>query len=109
MCNSVQLSDSKPIVIAGKFAELDQVIGVATTWDVDFQSFKEAKFMFIRLVNSISHKLTLIPIISVLMMACSSEQPIRSDQPIETTYQEKVSECSVIADRSERDRCLHGN
>lgn len=65
--------------------------------------------MFIRLVDSVFHKSFLIPIISALMMACASEQPVVNDQPIEPSFQERVAECSMIADRTERDLCLYGN
>ena len=67
------------------------------------------KFMFIRLVNSISHKSISIAVMSALMIACASEQSVVSDQPIEPSFQERVTECSKIADRTERDHCLHGN
>jgi len=64
--------------------------------------------MLCRLLASFSRRTILIPIISALMTACASEQPVVSDQPIEPSFQEKVTECSKIADRSERDRCLYG-
>jgi hypothetical protein len=67
------------------------------------------KFMLSRLLKSISHRTVLIPIVSALMVACASEQPVAGDQPIEPSFQEKVTECSKIGDRGERDRCLYGN
>jgi hypothetical protein len=67
------------------------------------------KYMLCRLPDSISHKTILIPIVSALMIACASERPVVSGQQIEPSFHEKVVECSKIADRSERDRCLYGN
>jgi len=43
MRNSIQFSDSKPIVIAGRFAELDQLTQVAAAWDVDFRQVGKGK------------------------------------------------------------------
>jgi len=65
--------------------------------------------MFSRLLNSISYRTILIPVVSALMIACASEQTIDSDQPVEPSFQEKIMECSKIGDRGERDRCLYGN
>lgn len=62
-----------------------------------------------RLLESIFHRSILIPVVSVLLVACASEQPVVSDQPVGPSHQETVAECSKIADRSERDRCLYGN
>ena len=64
--------------------------------------------MLCRLLASFSHRTILISIISALMMACASEQPVVSDQATEPPFQDKVMECSKIADRGERDRCLYG-
>ena len=56
-------------------------------------------------------KLLLFILISVLLLllACASDRTVDSDQPIEPTFQERVAECSKIADRSERNRCLYDN
>lgn len=62
-----------------------------------------------RLFESSSYKAILVAVISMLLMACASEQAQDSDQPIEPSFQERVTECSKIADRSERDRCLYGD
>ena len=64
--------------------------------------------MLSRLPDTISRKTILIPVVSVLLIACASKQPMDGDQAIEPSFQEKVTECSKIADRSERDRCLYG-
>jgi len=64
--------------------------------------------MPLRLHGSGFYKSILILVGSALMIACASEQPLVSDQPVEPSFQEKVSECARIADRSERDRCLYG-
>lgn len=61
-----------------------------------------------RLLDMVSFKTTLIAIVSALMIACASERPVTSDQPIEPSFHEKVVACSKIADRGERDRCLYG-
>ena len=55
------------------------------------------------------YKVIPILVVSALMIACASEQPLVDDQPVEPSFQERVSECSKIADRSERDRCLYGD
>jgi len=65
--------------------------------------------MFFSPVDSMSPKTILIPVFSALMMACASDRQVVSDQAVEPPFQEKVMECSKIADRSERDRCLYGN
>lgn len=64
--------------------------------------------MFSRLLESISYRTVLIPIVLALMVACATEQPVAGDQPIEPSFQERVTECSKIGDRGERDRCLYG-
>jgi hypothetical protein len=65
--------------------------------------------MLCRLSDSNSQRVILILMISALMVACAGKRPIADDQPREPTYQELVTQCSKIADRSERDRCLYGN
>jgi len=64
--------------------------------------------MLSRILELILHRTILIPIVSAFMIACASEEPLRTDQPVEPSFQEKVSECSKIGDRGERDRCLYG-
>lgn len=49
-----------------------------------------------------------LPLAMVLLSGCAGEQTRKDDTPIEPTFQEKVSECSKIADRAERNRCLYG-
>jgi hypothetical protein len=56
-----------------------------------------------------NYRTIFILVLSALMMACASEQKDTGDQPIEPSFQERVTECSKIADRGERDRCLYGN
>jgi outer membrane biogenesis lipoprotein LolB len=53
-------------------------------------------------------KKTLLILVAALLMACAAERPDNDDIPVEPPFQEKVSECSKIADRSERNRCLYG-
>jgi len=43
MRNSLQISDSKPIVIAGQFAEFDQLTEVTAAWDIDFRQVGKGK------------------------------------------------------------------
>ena len=50
-------------------------------------------------------KIIMTIVVAMVFTACASKQ----DQPIEPPFQEKVSECSRIADRSERNRCLYGD
>ncbi len=64
--------------------------------------------MLYQLLELISHRTALILIISMLMIACATEQPVAGDQPVEPSFQESVMECSKIGDRGERDRCLYG-
>ncbi len=64
--------------------------------------------MFSRLLETISYRTVLIPIVLALMVACATEQPVAGDQPIDPSFQERVTECSKIGDRGERDRCLYG-
>jgi hypothetical protein len=64
--------------------------------------------MLSRILESISHRTVLILIISTLMVACATEEALHTDQPIEPSFQEKVTDCSKIGDRGERDRCLYG-
>ncbi len=56
-----------------------------------------------------NYRTILILVLSAFLMACASEQKNSGDQPIEPSFQERVTECSKIADRSERDHCLYGN
>lgn len=62
-----------------------------------------------RLFESGSYKVILIAAVSALLVACANERYRDSDQPVEPSFQERVTECSKIADRSERDRCLYGD
>ena len=55
--------------------------------------------------SSVMLKIIMTIVIAMVLTACASKQ----DQPIEPPFQEKVSECSRIADRSERNRCLYGD
>lgn len=64
--------------------------------------------MLYRILGSISQRTVLILVTLTLMVACATEEPLRTDQPIEPSFQEKVTNCSKIGDRSERDRCLYG-
>jgi len=43
MRNSVETSDSKPIVIAGQFAEFDQLTEATAAWDIDFRQVGKGK------------------------------------------------------------------
>jgi hypothetical protein len=65
--------------------------------------------MLSRLLESISYRTVLIPVVLAIIVACATEQPVAGDQPIEPSFQEKVTQCSKIGDRGERDRCLYGN
>jgi len=60
-----------------------------------------------RLHNLVSYKTVLVLTGSALMMACASNPQYENDQEVEPSFQERVTECSKIADRSERDRCLY--
>jgi hypothetical protein len=62
-----------------------------------------------RLLDPNSYKTILTMCFSTLMIACAGQQQTDNDQVIEPSFQERVTECSKIADRSERDRCLYGN
>jgi len=64
--------------------------------------------MLNRLLDSLSQKTILTLMVSVLMMACASNKYDANDEPVEPSFQERVTECSKILDRSERDRCLYG-
>lgn len=64
--------------------------------------------MFYDLICSNWRKMAVMLVISALLMACATEAPLVTDQPVEPSFQEKVSECSRIGDRGERDRCLYG-
>ena len=61
------------------------------------------------MIRKYVYKTILILIVLALSVACSSHQYDENDQPIEPSFQERVTECSKIADRSERDRCLYGD
>lgn len=61
-----------------------------------------------RLHNSVSYKTVLVLTGSALMVACGTNPQYENDQKVEPSFQEKVTECSKINDRSERDRCLYG-
>jgi len=68
----------------------------------------EMKSMFSVITRSNSRMTVVMLVFSVLIMACASEAPLVSDQPVEPSFQEKVMDCSKIGDRGERDRCLYG-
>ena len=61
------------------------------------------------LFRPMHRKAFMVALASILAVACAGQQPATDDQPYEPTFQEKVAECSKIADRSERDHCLYGN
>jgi len=61
-----------------------------------------------RLPNSVSYKTVLVLMVSALTVACAHNPQYENDQEVEPSFQERVTECSKIADRSERDRCLYG-
>ena len=61
-----------------------------------------------RLHNSVSYKTVLVLTGSALMVACGTNPQYENDQKVEPSFQEKVTECSKITDRGERDRCLYG-
>jgi len=65
------------------------------------------KPMLNRLLNSAPHRTVLVLMVSALLMACANNRQTESDLAIEPSFQERVTECSKIADRSERDRCLY--
>ena len=65
--------------------------------------------MHCRFPESYRLKTILVVVILLLSVACAGKQAANGEQPIEPTFQEKVSECSRIADRSERNRCLYGD
>ena len=64
--------------------------------------------MFYDLICSNWRKMAVMLVISALLMACATEAPVVTDQPVEPSFQERVSECSKIGDRGERNRCLYG-
>jgi hypothetical protein len=53
-------------------------------------------------------KISTVLLIPLLAAACASGQRALNDEPYEPSFQERVAECSKIADRSERNRCLYG-
>ena len=72
-------------------------------------TLKTTKSMLRRILDSISSKTILITIFSVSMIACASERPVAGDQPVDPSFRDKYMECYRIADRSEREHCLHGD
>jgi len=60
-------------------------------------------------IRNYPYRTILILIVLTLMTACAGPRPSESDQPPEPSFQERVTQCSKIADRSERDRCLYGD
>ncbi len=59
----------------------------------------------LNLHSSIMLKIIMTIAVAAFLMGCAGDQ----DKPVEPPFQEKVSECSRIADRSERNRCLYGD
>lgn len=70
-------------------------------------SQKAMKPMLNHFLNSATQRAVLLLMVSALMMACANNRQTESDLAIEPSFQERVTECSKIADRSERDRCLY--
>lgn len=68
---------------------------------------KQMKCMPPWLLHLNLRRVLLITIVSALMMACANDRT--KDEPPEPSFQERVSECSKIGDRSERNRCLYGD
>jgi hypothetical protein len=58
--------------------------------------------------GSTHRKVILVALASVVAAACTGQRPDANEQPYEPTFQEKVADCSKIADSSERNRCLYG-
>jgi len=56
------------------------------------------------LLTSFSKKAILVAMLSGLMTACATEPTVE----VEPSFHDKVADCSKVADRSERDRCLYG-
>jgi hypothetical protein len=56
----------------------------------------------------ISRKVILAVLTPILVAACATER-YANDQPYEPSFQEKLAECSKIADRGERNCCLYGD
>lgn len=52
--------------------------------------------------------IALVAGVALLATGCATEQTA-DEWPEEVPFTMKVAECSRIADRSERDRCLYGN
>jgi len=63
--------------------------------------------MLRRLFDLVPLKTFLLLTVSALLMACAGNRDYDPNQPVERSFQERVTECSKIADRSERDRCLY--
>jgi len=61
------------------------------------------------MIRNYAYKTILILIVLAFTVGCSSHQYDENGQPNEPSFQERVTECSKIADRSERDRCLYGD
>lgn len=65
--------------------------------------------MFRFLHHSIVQRRFLMAFVLTFLVACASERQLASGEPVESSFKEKLAECSMIADRSERNRCLYGN
>ena len=64
----------------------------------------------LRILNrSKFQKVFLITTASAFLMACAGERQLASGEPAEPSFQDRLAECSMIGDRSERNRCLYGN
>ena len=66
------------------------------------------KTMSSKIIRLCSRSTVVLLVVSALMMACATEEPLVTEQPVEPSFQEKIMECSKIGDRGERDRCLYG-
>ena len=66
------------------------------------------KTMSSKIIRLCSRSTLVLLVVSALMMACATEEPLVTEQPVEPSFQEKIMECSKIGDRGERDRCLYG-
>jgi outer membrane biogenesis lipoprotein LolB len=69
---------------------------------------KQLNSMLRRSPRSIYRRAILVLLAPILLAACAAERPDMSAEPYEPSFQEKVAECSKIADRGERNRCLYG-
>jgi len=61
------------------------------------------------IIRNHPYRTILTLIVLTLMVACTGHRPSESDQQPEPSFQERVTQCSKIADRSERDHCLYGH